>query len=132
MDWMAPAMSRVSSVSFPCPASLVTVILANSVSQETGSDLPCSSHKRIDRIMTLAKSELHYLSSGVFLQKLSRVRHFARHHRVTSSYIQLHLGRVTTPPRSLELWAFWKSASILLVCATSIEGENRGETKCDS
>jgi hypothetical protein len=32
-------VSPASSVSFPCPASLVTVILANSVSQETGSDL---------------------------------------------------------------------------------------------
>src|SRR5262249_42074045 len=39
VDWMVPTASRASSVSFPCPASLVTVILANSVSQETGSDL---------------------------------------------------------------------------------------------
>src|SRR5215471_13608307 len=36
---MIPARSPASSASSPCPASLVTVILANSVSQETGSDL---------------------------------------------------------------------------------------------
>src|SRR5262249_30569485 len=42
VDWTAPTVSPASSVSFPCPASLVTVILANSVSQETGSDLDLS------------------------------------------------------------------------------------------
>src|SRR5262249_37954363 len=39
VDWTAPAVSPAFSASSPCPASLVTVILANSVSQETGSDL---------------------------------------------------------------------------------------------
>src|SRR5262249_49358062 len=39
VDWTAPAVSPTSWASSPCPASLVTVILANSVSQETGSDL---------------------------------------------------------------------------------------------
>jgi len=37
--WTVPAVLPASSASSPCQASLVTVILANSVSQETGSDL---------------------------------------------------------------------------------------------
>src|SRR5437899_2465968 len=35
----APAAMQASSASSPCPASLVTVTLANSVSQETEADL---------------------------------------------------------------------------------------------
>src|SRR5262249_58496139 len=77
VDWTAPVVSPASSVSSPCPASLVTVILANSVSQETGSDLIDFPAPAVSRAQDLVRGDDRGLRWPFHAQRAGKLVHGA-------------------------------------------------------
>src|SRR5262249_43860685 len=100
VDWTAPAVSPTSWASSPCPASLVTVILANSVSQETGSDLVLEAGRQQvmpDRALRLDEAAPLLAMSQDFLyrnwKRLGGYKDADHHIKFRMSDVQRHLQR---------------------------------------